>query len=129
MKLYLSSYFFGNNPEHLVKMIGPGKKVAIIMNAADIYGNEKRPTYLANEDEYADVFDRSFALHINKGTLLTRLSSRTSNNFGKSDHELQGILSWYESLEKWYKDIGAVKIDATKPIGWVFDQICGIITL
>ncbi len=49
MKLYLSSYFFGNNPEHLVKMIGPGKKVAIIMNAADIYGNEKRPTYLANE--------------------------------------------------------------------------------
>ena len=30
-------------------MMKRGKKVAIIMNAGDTYGNEKRPTYLANE--------------------------------------------------------------------------------
>lgn len=51
MKLYLSSYFLGNHPEELAKLVGPNKKVGIIMNAADIYGNEKRPAYLANETE------------------------------------------------------------------------------
>jgi len=51
MKLYLSSYFLGNHPEELAKLVGSNKKVGIIMNAADIYGNEKRPTYLENEIE------------------------------------------------------------------------------
>lgn len=51
MKLYLSSYFLGNHPEELAKLVGPNKKVGIIMNAADVYGNEKRPMYLSNEVE------------------------------------------------------------------------------
>jgi dipeptidase E len=51
MKLYLSSYFLGNHPEELAKLVGPNKKVGIIMNAADNYGNERRPAYLANETE------------------------------------------------------------------------------
>ena len=49
MKLYLSSYFLGNQPERLAALVGANKKVGIIMNAGDIYGNEKRPSYLANE--------------------------------------------------------------------------------
>jgi hypothetical protein len=48
-KLYLSSYFLGNHPDELAKLVGSNRKVGIILNAADIYGNEKRPTYLANE--------------------------------------------------------------------------------
>jgi dipeptidase E len=55
MKLYLSSYFLGNQPEELAKLVGSNKKVGIIMNAADIYGNEKRPAYLANEQEKMKV--------------------------------------------------------------------------
>lgn len=51
MKLYLSSYFLGNHPEELAKLVGPNKKVGIIMNAGDNFGNEKRPMYLANETE------------------------------------------------------------------------------
>jgi dipeptidase E len=51
MKLYLSSYFLGNHPEELAKLVGSNKKVGIVMNAADTYGNEKHPTYLANEIE------------------------------------------------------------------------------
>ena len=51
MKLYLSSYFLGNHPEELAKLVGTNKKAGIVMNAADIYGNEKRPAYLANEIE------------------------------------------------------------------------------
>jgi dipeptidase E len=51
MKLYLSSYFLGDHPEELAKLVGPNKKIGIIMNAADNYGDEKRPTYLASEVE------------------------------------------------------------------------------
>ncbi len=51
MKLYLSSYFLGNHPGELAKLVGSNKNVGIIMNAADFYGNEKRPSYLANEIE------------------------------------------------------------------------------
>jgi len=51
LKLYLSSYFLGNHPEELAKLVGSNKKVGIIMNAADIYGNENAQTYLANEIE------------------------------------------------------------------------------
>lgn len=51
MKLYLSSYFFGNNTQDLIDLAGPDCRVAIIMNAADQYGNEKRPIYLTKEIE------------------------------------------------------------------------------
>ncbi len=56
MKLYLSSYFFGNSPEKLINLIEPGKKVAVIMNAGDVYGNEKRPAYLSKEVEKFQQF-------------------------------------------------------------------------
>ena len=42
MKLYLSSYFLGNHPEELAKLIGSNKKFGIIMNAGDIYSDIKR---------------------------------------------------------------------------------------
>lgn len=41
MKLYLSSYKFGNFTNELVKLIGDNKRVAIIMNALD-YGDPVR---------------------------------------------------------------------------------------
>lgn len=41
MKLYLSSYKFGNFTNELVKLIGENKRVAIIMNALD-YGDPVR---------------------------------------------------------------------------------------
>ena len=59
MKLYLSSYFLGNHPEELAKLVGSNKKVGIIMNAADIYGDEKHPIYLAAEIEKMKVIELS----------------------------------------------------------------------
>lgn len=41
MKLYLSSYKFGNYTNELVKLVGDNKRVAIIMNALD-YGDPIR---------------------------------------------------------------------------------------
>jgi dipeptidase E len=49
MKLYLSSYYLGNDPARLAELVGVNKKVGIIMNATDEYGSEKRPAYLAKE--------------------------------------------------------------------------------
>lgn len=42
MKLYLSSYHFGNNPQQLTKLVEGEKKVAIIPNALDIYPDNER---------------------------------------------------------------------------------------
>lgn len=45
MKLYLSSHLIGNTPQDLTELIGKNKRVALIMNAADPYGDERRPEY------------------------------------------------------------------------------------
>lgn len=47
MKLYLSSYFLGNEPEKFSELFTDNKRVAIIMNAADTYDAAQRPNYLA----------------------------------------------------------------------------------
>ncbi|HEX3568755.1 MAG TPA: Type 1 glutamine amidotransferase-like domain-containing protein [Candidatus Saccharimonadales bacterium] len=49
MKLYLSSYFLGNNPAQFAELFAENKKVAIIMNAGDSFGPTKRPDYLRKE--------------------------------------------------------------------------------
>lgn len=35
MRLYLSSFRLGTAPEHLVRLVGPGRRVAVIANAVD----------------------------------------------------------------------------------------------
>lgn len=77
----------------------------------------------ANDKEYIDVFDKCFVLHLGKQALLDRLANRTNNDFGKSEHELQGVLDWYNSLDQWYEDIDAIKIDAEQPLDVVVDGI------
>jgi dipeptidase E len=42
MRLYLSSYKFGNHPEELAKLAGENKKTAVIANAADFGDKERR---------------------------------------------------------------------------------------
>lgn len=42
MKLYLSSYKFGDNPNLLKELIGQNKKVGIIPNALDQFGDTER---------------------------------------------------------------------------------------
>lgn len=42
MKLYLSSFHLGNDPQKLRDLVGVNKKAAIINNALDCYGNTDR---------------------------------------------------------------------------------------
>jgi dipeptidase E len=49
MKVYLSSYFFGKNAHQLATLVADKRKVGIIQNAGDLYGNEKRSFYFGAE--------------------------------------------------------------------------------
>jgi dipeptidase E len=49
MKLYLSSYYLGNEPHKFANLFADNKRVAVIMNAADMFGPAKRPDYLNAE--------------------------------------------------------------------------------
>jgi dipeptidase E len=87
MKLYLSSYSFGNHTDRLTSLVGPNKRVGIIMNAGDAYDNEKRRTYLAREVTKFKEFD----LHANELDL--------REYFTKNDSRaLQDALSSYGLL-------------------------------
>ena len=74
MKLYLSSYFFGNSPEKLISLLKPDKKIAIIMNAGDIFGNEKRPTYLVKEvDKFKQFGFTASELELARKTMMSNI--------------------------------------------------------
>lgn len=49
MKLYLSSYYFGKNVDRLFDLVSGDKSVAIILNAGDASGDEKREAYFKAE--------------------------------------------------------------------------------
>ncbi|MBC7836527.1 Type 1 glutamine amidotransferase-like domain-containing protein [Acetobacteraceae bacterium] len=50
MRLYLSSYHLGNQPERFAALVGENKRTAVISNAADMYSQEskadKLPSYI-----------------------------------------------------------------------------------
>ena len=48
MKLYLSSYRLGNNPEKLLELFSDNKKVAVIANAMDYVGSLEREESVRN---------------------------------------------------------------------------------
>jgi dipeptidase E len=51
MKLYLSSFRNGNNPGELLKLLGNGRRTALIFNAQDLKPQEDRANDLAQESE------------------------------------------------------------------------------
>jgi dephospho-CoA kinase len=79
----------------------------------------------ANEHEVWHLFSRVIYLAIDEQTVRARVASRTSNDFGKSQAELEAILSWREVGEVHYLRFGAVIVDATLPLHEVVDEILG----
>lgn len=49
MRLYLSSFRNGNKPEELLKLLGEGRKTALIENAADQFVGPSRAEHFAEE--------------------------------------------------------------------------------
>ncbi len=73
MKLYLSSYKFGNYTDELVKLSSSNKRVGVIMNAVDWSGDKERVNKSLNEQ-----FDGLKSLGFNPEQIDLR------NYFGKS---------------------------------------------
>jgi dipeptidase E len=61
MRLYLSSYRFGNARRRLVDLAGRGARVAVVSNALDLIPDESRRAYARNvHDPVADLADDGF---------------------------------------------------------------------
>jgi dipeptidase E len=80
MKLYLSSYKFGNYPEELVKLADKNKKAVVIMNAVDYGDKDRKNQNLQNQIQQLKIL----------GFGADELDLR--NYFGKKD-ELNEYLS------------------------------------
>lgn len=73
--------------------------------------------------ELWDLFEKVFALTINEEVLRHRITSRTNNDHGKNPHEFEELLNWQKTAQKDYEKLGAITIDATKPVQEVVDEI------
>jgi broad-specificity NMP kinase len=74
-------------------------------------------------DELWDLFDTVIALTIDEETLRHRLGTRTNNDVGKTQDELQSILERQKLARQRYESLGATIVDGTQPIEKVVDEI------
>jgi broad-specificity NMP kinase len=90
----------------------------------------QRPIFLcgavANEVEVWDLFAVVIALDIDTETLKQRLATRTNNDFGKSSHELEQILTWHTDARAAYRRAGHIVVDATRPIDEVVREVLAL---
>lgn len=77
----------------------------------------------SNEDEIRDLFKAIFELTIDDETLILRLKTRTTNDWGKQPHELEQTLTSQHNLDELYSKNNPILIDATQPVGVVVDNI------
>ncbi|MBI1856720.1 AAA family ATPase [Candidatus Saccharibacteria bacterium] len=76
-----------------------------------------------NQDRVRGVFDKRFTLVVDDDTMRHRLMTRTNNDFGKHPDDLARQLEWNKGATEYATSIGAIVIDATKPIEQVVDNI------
>ncbi len=98
------------------------EKVAELANESP-----SRTTFLCgsveNEADVLDLFARTVCLVIDDDTLRHRLMTRTSNAFGRHPEELAAALWWNPRMRSRYERLGAVIVDATRPIAEVADAV------
>ena len=76
-----------------------------------------------NDDDVWPLFDHVLCLVVDETTLRDRLTSRTTNHFGKHPEELHAALRWRLVVEDQYRNRGAVIIDAMQPLDVVVAQV------
>jgi len=77
----------------------------------------------SNDEEVCDLFSRIVALIVDKETLKKRITTRTTNRFGKQPHEYASILEEQKRAEAYYQRMNAMLVDATQAIEAVVDDI------
>jgi thymidylate kinase len=92
--------------------------------------SEDHPVFLcgaaANEAEVWPLFRCAIYLAIDDETLRQRLATRTSNDFGRSDHEREMVLGWHQIADDDYRRFGATVVDGTRMLDEVVDQVLAI---
>ncbi len=78
---------------------------------------------VANEGEVRDQFDRVGCIVVDDETVRQRLTTRTTNAFGRQPADLERILGWNQVLESSYRRTGAAIIDGTRPVDEVAEAV------
>jgi ribosomal protein S18 acetylase RimI-like enzyme len=76
-----------------------------------------------NEVDVWHHFDQIVCLVADDATIVGRVSTRSTNHFGKHPSELQAILAVNRTTESDYRALGATIIDGTAPVDTVTDEI------
>ncbi len=91
---------------------------------------EEKPIFIcgtaSNDNEFIDVFSKVVALVLDEKTLVHRIKTRKTGDFGKNPHELTTILEWQKTAAADYKKSGAILIDATQPVKQVADEVLDV---
>ncbi len=89
--------------------------------------SDERPLFLfgavENEAEVLALADVVVCLVADTETLRYRLAARRGNDFGKAPHEIEAVLSWHGVYEDRHAALGAVMVDATRPLEDVADAV------
>lgn len=83
--------------------------------------------YVENDADVRDLFDHVICLVIDDRTLVKRLTTRTTNSFGKHPEELWAALALNARAESEYRRLGATTIDGSLPPAEVARQIVGAV--
>jgi dephospho-CoA kinase len=76
-----------------------------------------------NQVKFYTRFDHVVLLSAPAEVILERVTSRTTNPYGKSDHEMQEILRYLNEIEPRLRATATIEIDATAPLLDVVDQL------
>jgi dephospho-CoA kinase len=80
-------------------------------------------TITANQSKFYQQFAKIFLLSAPDDIITHRLGTRTNNYFGRHPLDLQRVIGRHQQFDDELKAVGAVQIDANRPIDQMVDQI------
>ena len=96
--------------------------------AGDRYG--RRPLFVSgcvrNQGAFYDRFDAVVLLSAAPETILARIATRTSNDYGKDPHERALIMEQLETIEPLLRRRATHELDAGRPLGEVVSDLIAI---
>jgi adenylate kinase family enzyme len=81
---------------------------------------------VSNQGKFYDRFDAVVLLSAPSDVLLSRVATRTTNNYGKQDDERESILRHLVDVEPLLRATCTHEIDATQPVDVVVEQLVAI---
>lgn len=86
-----------------------------------------RPAFLLGaaygDDAVIELADQAWFLHLGEPELRRRIASRPPDAYGHAPHELDAIIAWHGAAVARYEALGARRIEASRPVGEVADEL------